>query len=265
MNQMVGSASTSLSSMLNHKVDIDTPHAFILDFKNDDAIDRLGFDQDILCVTSFRMEIGNLIDSEIMQLLPVEFAKDMIEQLSGGIKPAQPKEEPKQESAPTPSNVFSDVPVPDMSAPKQEPPMQQAPPPMQQQMYQQPMYQQPMYSQQMYQQPMYSQSAPAQNVNVQPVQFPTFVDPAELMQQKENIGIIMDVPLEVTVELGRTHKLIKEILDFSPGTVIELDKVAGEPIDILVNGKFIAKGEVVVIDENFGIRITEIVKPEERI
>jgi len=85
------------------------------------------------------------------------------------------------------------------------------------------------------------------------------------MQQKENIGIIMDVPLEVTVELGRTRKKIKEILEFSPGSIIELDKLAGEPIDILVNGKFVAKGEVVVIDENFGIRITDIIGVEERI
>ena len=87
----------------------------------------------------------------------------------------------------------------------------------------------------------------------------------ELAQQKENITIIRDVPLEVTVELGRTRKPIKEILEFNPGTVIELDKLAGEPIDILVNGKFIAKGEVVVIDENFGVRVTDIINTEERI
>ena len=76
----------------------------------------------------------------------------------------------------------------------------------------------------------------------------------------ENIDLIMDVPLEVTVELGRTSKSIKDILDFSPGTIIELDKLAGEPIDVLVNGKFVAKGEVVVIEESFGIRVTEIIK-----
>ena len=70
----------------------------------------------------------------------------------------------------------------------------------------------------------------------------------------------MDVPLEVTVELGRKSRSIKEILDFTPGTIIELDKVAGEPIDILVNGKYVARGEVVVIEESFGVRITEIVK-----
>ena len=81
-----------------------------------------------------------------------------------------------------------------------------------------------------------------------------------IIQQKENIDLIMDVPLGVTVELGRTHKSIKDILEFAPGTIIELNKLAGEPIDVLVNGKIVARGEVVVIDENFGIRITEIIK-----
>ena len=102
------------------------------------------------------------------------------------------------------------------------------------------------------------------NINVKPVNFQNF-DTANFIQQKENIGIIQDVPLEVTVELGRTKKPIREILEFNPGTVIELDKIAGEPIDVLVNGKFIAKGEVVVIDESFGVRITDIIGTEERI
>jgi flagellar motor switch protein FliN/FliY len=101
-------------------------------------------------------------------------------------------------------------------------------------------------------------------VNVQPAQFQTF-DIGSAMQQKENIGIIMDVPLEVSVELGRTRKKIKDILEFSPGVIVELDKLAGDPIDILVNGKFVAKGEVVVIDENFGIRITEIISVDKRV
>ncbi len=70
----------------------------------------------------------------------------------------------------------------------------------------------------------------------------------------------MDVALEVTVELGRTKKSISEVLDFTPGTIIELDKVAGEPVEVLVNGKMVARGEVVVIEESFGVRITEIIK-----
>ncbi len=109
----------------------------------------------------------------------------------------------------------------------------------------------------MMQQPMMQQ----QPVNVQQAQFQSFsgdFNPA--IFQKENIDLIMDVPLEVTVELGRTTKSIQEILDFAPGTIIELDKIAGEPIDVLVNGKYVAKGEVVVIEESFGVRITEIIK-----
>ncbi len=80
-----------------------------------------------------------------------------------------------------------------------------------------------------------------------------------------SLDIVMDVPLQVTVELGRTEKLVRDVLELSPGSVIELDKLAGEPVDILVNQKYIAKGEVVVIDENFGIRITDIVRPADRI
>ena len=97
-------------------------------------------------------------------------------------------------------------------------------------------------------------------VNVAPAQFQNFATDFSAINGNENIGLIMDVPLEVTVELGRTTKTISDILDFAPGTIIELDKIAGEPIDVLVNGKFVAKGEVVVIEESFGIRVTEIIK-----
>ena len=102
--------------------------------------------------------------------------------------------------------------------------------------------------------------APQQQVNVQPAQFSAFSGNYAIPYSPENIDLIMDVPLEVTVELGRTHKSIHDILDFAPGTIIELNKIAGEPIDVLVNGKYVAKGEVVVIEESFGIRITEIMK-----
>ncbi|MDR2941512.1 MAG: flagellar motor switch protein FliN [Treponema sp.] len=101
--------------------------------------------------------------------------------------------------------------------------------------------------------------------NVQAVQFPNLMQPRLGPHEAGNIGLIMDVSMEMTVELGRTRKLIKEILGMGEGTIIELDKLAGEPVDILVNHKLIAKGEVVVIDENFGVRVTEIVSPMERI
>ena len=96
-------------------------------------------------------------------------------------------------------------------------------------------------------------------MNIQPASFQSFGMDYSNIPGAENIGIIKDVPLEVTVELGRTKKSIADILDFAPGTIIELDKIAGEPIDVLVNGKFVAKGEVVVIEESFGIRVTEII------
>lgn len=124
----------------------------------------------------------------------------------------------------------------------------------------QPMMGQPVMGQPMMGQPMMTQPMMGQPVNVQQAQFQAFSGDLNPAFQKENIDLIMDVPLEVTVELGRTSKSIQDILDFAPGTIIELNKIAGEPIDVLVNGKYVAKGEVVVIEESYGIRITDIVK-----
>ena len=103
----------------------------------------------------------------------------------------------------------------------------------------------------------------ASNVPVQSAQF-TPLSSTPVQVNDANIGLILDVPLQVNVELGRTKKSIKDILDLTKGSIVELDKLAGEPVDIMVNGKYLAKGEVVVIDENFGVRITEIVSPLER-
>jgi flagellar motor switch protein FliN/FliY len=118
--------------------------------------------------------------------------------------------------------------------------------------------------QQMMQQQMMQNMQPNQQVNVQPAQFMNF-GANKMREMHSNIDMIMDVPLQVTVELGRTKMLIKEILDLGPGSIVELDKLAGEPVDILVNNKLIAKGEVVVIDESFGVRITDIISKMERI
>ncbi len=237
MNQMVGSSSTSLSSMLGYKIDIDTPQAFILTFDDDTFFEEISFLDESLVCNSFRMVVQDLIDSEIMQLLPIPFAESIIEKLT--VNEAQQLEQKEPVPQPAPAPVQQSV--------KQAP--QPAPQPAPQMVM-----------------PQTTQSSNIihDNVNVQPAQFQSF-DMNELAQQKENITIIRDVPLEVTVELGRTRKPIKEILEFNPGTIIELDKLAGEPIDILVNGKFIAKGEVVVIDENFGVRVTDIISTEERI
>ncbi len=127
-----------------------------------------------------------------------------------------------------------------------------------------PMMNPQMMSQQMMGQPMMQQGMPymmpAQDVNISPVAFQPFTQVNSPLLSTENIDLLLDVPLEVTAELGRTSKSIKEILDFSPGTIIELNRLAGEPIDVLVNGKFVARGEVVVIEEAFGIRVTEVIK-----
>ena len=251
MNQMMGSAATSLSSMLDKTIDISPPEANLIDLK--DSLDEKEIDEflagDFIKI-SFKMEIGDLVDSTIMQLYPISFAKEMCE----SVKSNMTKDVQSTPSAPAPQPQAA---PPQQAAPQQ--PMMQAAP-------QQPMMGQPMMpgaQMPMMGQPMMPGQMPmmGQPVNVQQAQFQSFsgdFNPA--IFQKENIDLIMDVPLGVTVELGRTTKSIQEILDFAPGTIIELDKIAGEPIDVLVNGKYVAKGEVVVIEESFGVRITEIIK-----
>lgn len=105
----------------------------------------------------------------------------------------------------------------------------------------------------------------ASSPSIQPVQFSSFDVSASANAEPNNLNMLMDIPLQVTVELGRTKRTVKEILGVSQGSIIELDKLAGEPVDILVNDKLIAVGEVVVIDENFGVRVTDILSTEERI
>lgn len=252
MNQMMGTVSTSLSTMFNKKIDISPPRVNLIDLGTEDKVTEIVGQDDPVARISFRMEVDGLIDSEIMQILPVAVAKEMVDSLLHGDMNAP--EEPEPAPAPAP-------PAP---APQPEAPMAAAAPPMQQPMMQQPMMQQPMMQQPMMQQPMYGQQARvAANVPVQPAQFtPLSVEPVAV--NDANIGLILDVPLQITVELGRTKKSIKDILELSNGSIVELDKLAGEPVDIQVNGKFLAKGEVVVIDENFGVRITDIVSPAER-
>lgn len=255
MNQMMGSAATSLSSMLNKTIDISPPHADLIDLQesvDEGAIDE--FLKNPFVKISFKMEIGDLVNSTIMQLYPISFAKEMcasitqnMEQDAAANASVTPQPEAKPEPQPAPQQTMQSQPMMDQGM-------------MGQAMQGQPMMGQPMQGQPMMGQPMMSQPMIGQPVNVQPAQFQPFMGNLSAAFQKENIDLIMDVPLEVTVELGRTSKSIQEILDFAPGTIIELNKIAGEPIDVLVNGKYVAKGEVVVIEESFGVRITEIIK-----
>ncbi len=256
MNQMMGSSATSMSSMLNTMIDISPPSSTLMDLQDTtDGGEIEDFLEGRFVKITFKMLIGDLVDSEIMQLYPVSLAKDMCRSIASNMESdtastveddlihpePQPAEQPQMQAQPKPQvtqqpqmQTSPPQPIPDMGMPGGQPYMQQ------------PYMQQP-YPQQ-------------QQVNVQPAQFQPFSGSYQAPYQPENIDLIMDVPLEVTVELGRTHKSIQDILDFAPGTIIELNKIAGEPIDVLVNGKYVAKGEVVVIEESFGIRITEIMK-----
>ena len=248
MNQMMGSSATSLSSMLGKMIDISPPEASLVDlmeFKEGGEI--APFLEGEFVRVSFRLQIDELVDSTIIQLYPTEFAKSLYETFIGNQNASQSAPEPEPAPAPAPAPY---------TPPVAEMPGQQA--------MGMPQMQQPMPGMGMpqMQQPMSGMGMPQMmpQMNIQPVQFQSFSNDMAAMTSQENIGLIMDVPLEVTVELGRTRKSIADILDFAPGTIIELDKIAGEPIDVLVNGKFVAKGEVVVIEESFGIRVTEIIK-----
>lgn len=257
MNQMMGSVSTSLSTMFNKKIDISPPKVNLIDLGSEEKVTEIVGGDDVVAKISFRMEVDGLIDSEIMQILPLDIATEMVDSLMN--RSAAEPETPAPPPAPAPEPAPAPAPAPMPAAPAPAP--QASPPMMQQPMPQQPMMQQPMMQAPM---PAYGQQAvAAQGIPVQPVQF-TPLTTAPVQVNDANIGLILDVALQVTVELGRTKKSIKEILELTNGSIVELDKLAGEPVDIQVNGKLLAKGEVVVIDENFGVRITDIVSPEER-
>ncbi|MDN5351457.1 MAG: flagellar motor switch protein FliN [Clostridiales bacterium] len=228
MNQMIGSSSTSLSEMLGKKIDISPPEAY------HDKISEIDYTQfgvnrdDRVVKISFRMTVGDLIDSEIMQVLPLDVAKQMVSTVISG------KKDPVQELLRAEPD-----PVVERVAPKEEPPKNH--------------YQ--------YEEAPQKSSVSAEKVNAVPLQFENFDSNSAQMYYNNDIDLIRDVPLEITVELGKTGKKINEILDFGVGTVIELDRLVGESLDVLANGKRIAKGEVVVVDENYGIRITDIIIP----
>lgn len=250
MNQMMGTVATSLSTMFNKKIDISPPKVNLIDLGTEEKVTEIvGQDEPVVRV-SFRMEVDGLIDSEIMQILPVHVAKEMVESLMGGgaaaeepaPAPAPQPAAPAPQPAPTPAPQPMAPPAPQpMAAPAPQPMAQQAPP----------VYAPPQYAQ------------PVASAPVQPVQF-TPLASGPVPVNDANIGLILDVPLQITVELGRTSKSIKDILELTNGSIVELDRLAGEPVDIMVNGKYLAKGEVVVIDENFGVRITDIASPAER-
>ncbi|MBO4420903.1 MAG: flagellar motor switch phosphatase FliY [Lachnospiraceae bacterium] len=249
MNQMMGSASTSMSSMLNKKIDISPPTASLVKLTEViNATDIADFLTGDFVKVTFDLEIDNLIKSEIMQMYSFDFARNIYQQFMN-MTSEQEAPTPKPASAPE-----------QKQAPVQPEPVRETKRQEEQGMFAQQPYAYPngMYAPQTPSAPY--QAAPVQNVNIAPVQFQPFTEMNNPLLRTENIDLLLDVPLEVTAELGRTSKSIKEVLDFAPGTIIELNRLAGEPVDVLVNGKYVAKGEVVVIEETFGIKVTEVIK-----
>lgn len=236
MNQMMGSAATSMSTIFSKKVDISPPSLHLLDLSEGEGFEYLPSD-DVLVKVSFRLKVGNLIDSNIMQLLPIHFAKELVENL---LNPYSTKTE---------TSATINTNEPRQTAPSAQ--TKPAPSSAQQTQKEAPQH--------------FGTGAVQQPVNVQPVAFASF-EPAPLLEaESHNLDMLLDIPLQVTVELGRTKRSVQDILSLSSGSIIELDKLAGEPVDILVNNKLIAKGEVVVIDENFGVRVTSIISQSDRL
>ncbi|AMM92467.1 flagellar motor switch protein FliN [Peribacillus simplex] len=257
MNQMMGSAATSMSTIFSKKVDISPPSIDLLNFLNGEGENAIP-DEDLFAKISFRLRVGNLIDSSIMQLLPLEFAKGLVSELLNGTGDSEPTDMKMEKVL---SDPVTNIP-PREPAPFQDAGSNQSA----NESFGQGGYQTHSTNQipNMPQHFGVSSVPTGQPVNVQPASFTSF-QPFQLQEaETKNLSMLMDIPLQVTVELGRTKRSVKDILELSSGSIIELDKLAGEPVDILVNSRLIAKGEVVVIDENFGVRVTDIMSQSDR-
>jgi flagellar motor switch protein FliN/FliY len=229
MNQMMGSAATSMSTLFNQKVDISPPSIDILGFPPK-KLEQ--FADDIIIEVSFRLKVGNLIDSNMIQFIPLSFGKEMIRKILFPEDTVTTRSV-LEESIVTPTQKITtqtavSLPVDGRSIPP-------------------------------------SPTHKPGHAKVQKVEYASFSEPAGATSAVGNIDMLYDIPLAITVELGRTEMQIRKILELGPGAVIQLDKLAGEPVDILANHKLIAKGEVVVIEENFGVRITDIISPVDRL
>ena len=274
MNQMIGSAATSMATMFGRKVDISPPNAKVVTDSSEPISTAIPEDQPIVKV-SFKMTIGDIVDSNIMQIFPIETAKNIVAIMTGEdsanktseSQPEKPKEEPivnKEIHTQPEPQMQQNVSEPQMQyeQPQMQMQQQQYVPQQQMQGYGQPQMQSYMQQPQMYgggQVQQYAQPVEVHQAAFEPLTPQNSVPPIK------NIDLIMDVPLDISVVLGRTKKSIQDILNLGAGSLIELDKLAEEPVEILVNGKQIALGEVVVVDENFGVRITSIVSNVERL
>jgi len=243
MNQMMGAAATSMSTVFDKRVDISPPSIELKKSDEDIETDELTVEQSIVKV-SFQLKISTLIDSYIMQLMPINFAKELVNQLlNGSDEEAATTEEAVIENM---SNQTKSIHIHSHENRVEEDESSQA---------------------------FYSKKEPQfigdpinkKDVHVEQADFSNFKPNTLNQNEQRNLDMLLDIPLKVTVELGRTNRTIKDILELSAGSIVELDKLAGEPVDILVNQKLIAKGEVVVIDENFGVRLTDIISQSDRL
>ncbi|RYM07174.1 flagellar motor switch phosphatase FliY [Sporolactobacillus sp. THM7-7] len=247
MNQMMGSSSTAMSTVFNQRIDISPPKLTIMDVKEEKGIDYIPEDQTMFEI-SFRLTIGNLVDSNIMQLVPIPFGKNLVKMLLQETGGQKSDKDAQEEEAPSPVKEAAvtkdEARAPQPSGPPRE-----------------------LGAGHRGDQAVKAAKGKVSESDVRPAEFSTFADDEEPPRNggTRNLDLLMDIPLDVSVELGRTRKTVKEVLEIGPGSIIELDKLAGESIDILVNQKYVAKGEVVVVDENFGIRITEILNHYDRI
>lgn len=235
MNQMIGSASTSLATMFNIPINISPPTAKIWDDTTKVLSNNLNENESIVKV-SFKLTIDVIVDSEIMMLLPIDMARSIIDRMMGGHDDSMPDEKEMMDM--NLDSISTGASSEDKISKKED------------------------FNKDTLLQPE-SQIVTEEPVNVQKAQFAPLTE--IISQERQNIDLILDVPLEISVVLGKTKKTIKEILELGNGSLVELDKLTEEPVDILVNGKKVALGEVVVIDENFGVRITSIISNTERV
>lgn len=276
MNQMMGASATALSDFLGVTVDISTPTPYIMDKISLAELQDFDPEDEVVSI-NFSLTIDGVIQSEFKSVMSIELAKEIAANVLGDTMAAAAEPEPEQPTAPQPAPQAQQPqmsaqpqmqPMPDMSQmqmqmPQMQMPMQQMP------MQQMPQMQMPQgdpnaygYPPQYgYGYPPYGYPAP-QPMNIRNAQLNSF-EPMDINltgSQKDNLQLLMDVPLQISVEIGTARRKVKDILEFSQGTIIELERQAGAPVDIIVNGNLIAKGDVVVIDDNFAVRITEILK-----
>ncbi len=231
MNQMMGASSTALASFFGKSIDISVPKSFAVDEFVDRITNATGANPVVVVRFAFRVE--GLIDSQFITAMSVEFAKDMVAHAVSLSDPA-----PKQKTAASPQPIPAEIHPAACTAPVQPPVSAQTIP---------------------------AAAVRSSQVSVQPLQLQSFDEgaPRRPGEGQANLDLIMGVPLDITVEIGRTKKPVKEILEIRQGTLLELDKQAGDPVDVIVNGQLIARGDVVVVDDLFGVRITEILQNKE--